>query len=721
MSTPPAQPSTPATDARPLPPQHPFFRSDEPPRWDALRVEDVIPAVRALVARQEAARQALESRLSTAGAPTWESLAEPLAELSEPLGYAWNIVHHLLSVKNSAPLREAEAEVQPEVVAASLALGQSRPLYEGFVALRASPAWASLSPARQRIVESAILDAELAGVGLTGAKKDRFIAIETELAEATTSFANNLLDATKAYALVLRHPDEVAGLPASTRAAAAQSARENAGEGDPTGMAKATAEAGPWRITLEGPLYIPFMEHSTRRDLREQLYRAFVTRASAPPHDNQQLLLKILRLRKEEAGLLGFPSYAAQGLRRKMAKEVGAARALLDELRTASRPYAERELAELTAFAREKTGDAQLKLALWDVPFWAERLREERYAYKEEELRAYFPLPAVLEGLFALARRLFGVTITAADGSHPVWHPDVRTFKVSDESGAARATFFLDPYSRPADKRGGAWVSGCIDRKRRPTGQLRLPAAYVVCNQAPPVDGKPSLMTFREVETLFHEFGHALQHMLTTVDDPGAAGSNNIEWDAVELPSQFMENWCYHRPTLLSFARHFQTGEPLPEALFEKVSAARNFRAGSAFLRQIYFATLDLELHDRFDPQQGDLLKLQAKVAAENTVIPPLAEDRFLCGFSHIFAGGYAAGYYSYKWAEVLSADAFAAFEEAGLDDAAKLAETGRRFRDTVLALGGSQPPAVVFEKFRGRPATTRALLLQAGLLPQAA
>jgi oligopeptidase A len=323
----------------------------------------------------------------------------------------------------------------------------------------------------------------------------------------------------------------------------------------------------------------------------------------------------------------------------------------------------------------------------------------------------------VLDGLFALARRLFGAVITPADGQAPVWNKDVRHFQVRDEDGTPRASFFLDPFSRPADKRGGAWVSGCLDRKRQPDGNLRLPVAYVVCNQAPPVDGKPSLMTFREVETLFHEFGHALQHMLTTVEDVDAAGSNNIEWDAVELPSQFMENWCYHRPTLVSFARHYQTGEPLPEAMFDKISAARTYRAGSQFLRQLYFATLDLELHHRFDPKRDDVLAVQRRVAAENTVIAPLPEDRFLCGFSHIFAGGYAAGYYSYKWAEVLSADAYAAFEEAGLDDAAALARTGRRFRDTVLALGGGRHPGDVFRDFRGRPASTEALLRHAGLV----
>ena len=696
-------------------PGNPLFLKDQTPRFEALQTEQVVPGVRELVARQDQAREALER----SAAPTWEGLAQPLSELAEPLSYAWNVVHHLLSVNNTPALREAEQTVQPEVVEAALRLGQSKAFYDQFVALRDGPGWAALSEPRRRIVESSILQAELNGVALEGEAKQRFIAIETELAELSTRFSNNLLDATKAYALVLRDPADVEGLPDSVRAAAAQSARQAASSdaGADAAMAAATAERGPWRFTLEAPLYVPFMEHARRRDLRERLYRAFVTRASSGEQDNQPLIKRILELRREEAQLLGFASFAELGLQRKMAKRVPAVESLLDELRRASRSRAQDELAELTEFARQQTGDAALTLSLWDVGFWAERLREQRYDFKEEELRPYFPLPGVLDGLFALARRLFGAVITPADGQQPVWNPDVRYFQVSDEDGTPRASFFLDAYSRPADKRGGAWVSGCLDRKRLPDGSLRLPVAYVVCNQAPPVDGKPSLMTFREVETLFHEFGHALQHMLTTVDDVDAAGSNNIEWDAVELPSQFMENWCYHRPTLLSFARHYQTGEPLPAPMFDKISAARTYRAGSQFLRQLYFATLDLELHHRFDPARDDVLAVQRRVAADNTVIAPLPEDRFLCGFSHIFAGGYAAGYYSYKWAEVLSADAYAAFEEAGLDDAAALASTGRRFRDTVLALGGGRHPGDVFRDFRGRPASTEALLRQAGLV----
>ena len=364
------------------------------------------------------------------------------------------------------------------------------------------------------------------------------------------------------------------------------------------------------------------------------------------------------------------------------------------------------------ASAREAGVPEADDLRNWDVAFWAERLREQRYAYSDEQLRPYFPLPRVLDGLFALAERLFGVRVRAADGEAPVWHPDVRFFRVADEDGTPLAAFYLDPYSRPAEKRGGAWMDECVGR-----APGRLPIAYLICNQAPPVGDKPSCMTFDEVHTLFHEFGHGLQHMLTTVERPLAAGIRNVEWDAVELPSQFMENWCYHRETLLGLSSHVETGEALPDELFQKLCAARTFRAGSNMLRQLYFALLDLELHHTWTPDGGESpFDLQQRIAAHTTVIPPLPEDRFLCGFGHIFAGGYAAGYYSYKWAEVLSADAFGAFEDAGLGDPAAVASTGRRFRDTVLALGGSRHPMEVFRAFRGREPSTEALLRQSGL-----
>ncbi len=676
------------------------------PRFDEIETAHVVPGIRALLSGLDGALDRLESD----HAPTWPGLVEPLEALSERLSYAWGVVNHLMGVRNEPALREAHGEVQPEVVAFSMRLAQSRPVYEGLCALRDSRDFAALDPAQQRIVEVLIRDATLSGVGLEGGRRERFNEIQTELAGLATRFGNNVLDATKAFGLTLTDSDQVEGTPASWRELAAQAARE-AGEAD------ADAEKGPWRLTLDQPSLWPFLQHARSRELRERAYRAHVSRASDGERDNAPLIARILELRREEAALLGFASYAELSLASKMAPAVEAVELLLAELREAALPAARRELEELEVFARERDSSLDA-LRHWDVPFWSERLREERYAYTDEELRPYLPLPRVLEGLFGLARRLFDVRIVGADGEAAVWHPDVRFFRVRDASDQEVAAFFLDPYSRPATKRGGAWMDECTSRSRvMGDGGVRLPVAYLVCNQTPPVGERPSLMTFDEVETLFHEFGHGLQHMLTRVDHGLASGIRNVEWDAVELPSQFMENWCYDPGTLTGMARHWQTGEPMPGDLQEKLRAARNFRAGSQTLRQLFFGSTDLELHHRFDPERdGSAFDVERRVAQENTVLPPLPEDRFLCSFGHIFGGGYAAGYYSYKWAEVLSADAFAAFEEAGLGDEEALREAGRRYRDTVLALGGSRPAMEVFRAFRGRDPSTAALLRHSGL-----
>jgi oligopeptidase A len=680
---------------------NPLLIPTAPPPFDAITPEHVVPGMRTLLAELGTELDLLEA----SAAPGWDAVVEPITWITDRLALAWGTVGHLMAVRNSDALREAHATVQPEVVAFYIRLGQSKPLYQSLKAIQTGEGWTGLDPTQRRIVESLVRDAELSGVGLEGEPQARFNAIQTELAELSTRFSNHVLDATKAWALTLRTTEEIAGLPPSLLELAAQAARQ-------AGEENATPEAGPWRITLEAPSYVPFMQHSQRRDLREQLYRAFVTRASTGELDNTPLLDRILRLRREHSALLGYGSYAELSLVTKMAPGVSAVEQLLEELRVASWDAAVHDLDELRALARDAGAPEADDLKNWDVAFWAERLREQRYAYSDEALRPYFPLPRVLDGLFALAGRLFGVRVRAASGEAPVWHPDVRFFRIEDASGAALAAFYLDPYSRPAEKRGGAWMDECVGR-----GPGRLPIAYLICNQVPPVGDRPSCMTFDEVHTLFHEFGHGLQHMLTTVDRPLAAGIRNVEWDAVELPSQFMENWCYHRETLLGLSRHVDTGATLPDELFEKLVAARTFRSGSDMLRQIYFASLDLELHQHWIPDGSEsVFDVQRRVAARTTVLPPLPEDRFLCGFTHIFAGGYAAGYYSYKWAEVLSADAFSAFEEAGLDDPSAVAATGRRFRDTVLALGGSRHPMEVFNAFRGREPTTAALLRQAGL-----
>ncbi len=686
--------------------KNPLLDASVLPRFDCIEPVHVEPALRELLAALSSELSAVERE----AAPTWQALVEPLERIGDRLDRTWGVVGHLMAVRNSEELRRAYERIQPEVVDFSVRLAQSRPIYDGLKLLQASAAFDELDAAQQRIVQLLLRDAELTGVGLEGAARERFNQIQTELAELSTRFSNHVLDATKAFALSLRDRAEVDGLPTSLRELSAQAARE-------AGESGASAATGPWRITLDAPSFVPFMEHCRRRDLRERLYRAFITRACNGSLDNGPLIERILRLRREEASLLGFSSYAELSLASKMAEDVPAVDRLLEELRGASFAAAEAELDELRQFAEAEGAPEAGELQHWDVPFWAERLREERYAYREEELRPYFPLPRVLEGLFELAQRLFGVKITPADGEAPVWHGDVRFFRVREQNRGEIAAFYLDPYSRPAEKRGGAWMDECRGRSRllaEPGRPLRLPVAYLVCNQTPPIDGKPSLLTFDEVETLFHEFGHALQHMLTRVDYGLASGIRNVEWDAVELASQFMENWCYDLDTLIGLSSHFETSAPLPQELFTKIRAARTYRAGSRMLRQLFFSFLDLELHHH--PGSDNVFETESRVAQRNTVLRPLPEDRFLCSFEHIFAGGYAAGYYSYKWAEVLSADAFAAFEEAGLEDESAVRATGSRFRETVLALGGSAPAMEVFRSFRGCAPSTLALLRHTGL-----
>ncbi|MFZ4640356.1 MAG: M3 family metallopeptidase [Nodosilinea sp.] len=686
--------------------ENPLLIGEGLPPFDRIEASHIVPGIATLLENLTKDLEVLERNLS----PTWPDLVNPLTRIRERLSWSWGIIGHLMGVRNSPELRAAYEAVQPDLIQFESRLGQSQPIYAAFKAIRHGSQWYDLEPAQQRIVEAALRDAELAGVGLEGASRDRFNEIQQTLAELSTQFSNHVLDATKAFSLTLTTAAEIDGLPPSLLALAAQSARQN-------NYPNATAATGPWLITLDYPSFTPFMQHSRRRDLRKQIYQAFITRAASGDLDNAPLMHRILELRHEMTELLGYSSYAELSLARKMAPSVDAIYKLMEELRVASYDTALEELQELRNFAREKGAPEADSLTHWDTAFWAERIREEKYGLSDEQLRPYFPLPQVLEGLFTLAHQIFDITITCADGEAPIWNPDVHYFRVLNNSHTPIAHFYLDPYSRPAEKRGGAWMDECINRAKI-NGEVRLPVAYLVCNQAPPVGGNPSLMTFAEVETLFHEFGHGLQHMLTQVDHPGAAGINNVEWDAVELPSQFMENWCYHRDTLFSIARHYETGESLPEQLYQKILAARTFMTGSATLRQIRFAWTDLELHYRYRSGSTEtIVEVSHRIARQASILEPLAEDAFLCSFTHIFAGGYAAGYYSYFWAEVLSADAYAAFEEAGLDDDQALAQTGQRFRDTVLALGGSHHPMDIFKTFRGREPSTEALLRHRGLV----
>ena len=686
---------------------NPLLVNDGLPPFDKIAPEHVVPAVRAVLAEAQSRLEAVEGNVS----PTWEGTIEPLDELGRPFEYAWAPVTHFFGVKNSTELRTAHETVLPEVVAFSLRAKQSEPIYRALKNIRDGKGWSSLDEAQRRIVDRKLLSVELAGIALTGEKRDRFNEIVRELSKLSTDYSNHVLDATKAFSLTITNQDDVAGLPPSLRQLAAQAHNDAKSAGKP----EATPDAGPWRITLEAPSFVPFMQHCRTRALREAVYRAFILRASQGELDNTAIISRILLLRREQAQLLGYKSFAELSLADKMAPDVDAVFDMFDALRSASWDAAQKDMQDVRSLASQN--GFQQPLAHWDVAFWAERLREKRFDYTDEQLRPYFPLERVLDGLFSLVQHLFGITVRAADGKAPVWHKDVRFFEVLNEDGRQIAAFYLDQYSRPKDKRGGAWMDECLSR-RWIDGKLRLPVAHLVCNATPPVGSKPSLMTFTEVETLFHEFGHGLQHMLTTVDYPDAAGISGVEWDAVELASQFMENWCYHKPTLQGLSRHFETGAPLPDELFHKIQAARTYRAGSLMLRQLLFGMTDMELHGRFDPAGSETpFDAQRRLSEKTSVLPVLPEDRSLCAFSHIFAGGYAAGYYSYKWAEVLSADAFSAFEEAGLDNEKAIREIGRRYRDTILALGGGRHPMDVYRDFRGREPNPEALLRHSGLL----
>ena len=693
------------------------------PDYTAITPDQVSEQLPGLLAKLEAEfvelEGCLEQMLEAQKPLAWDDVMPGLQAIGEQLRWSWGVVTHLNAVCNSPELREAHAAQQPEVVRFSNRLGQSAILHRALEQLNQASAQ-PLDAAQRRIIQAELLSMQQRGVGLQGEDKTLFNQASEQLAELSTQFSNHVLDATQAWSLVLHDRDQVAGLPQralDSLAAAAKDAGDHHHDGS-----EASGERGPWRLGLDMPRYIPVMTYADNRQLRETVYRAHVSRASRGELDNTPLIERILSLRAEQAQRLGYAHWAELSLASKMADDVDAVEALLEELRAAAKPAAEREIEELKAFAARHQAPEASEMAPWDVTYWAEKLRQKQFDLNQEALRPWFPLPQVLDGLFGLCERLFGIRIHAADGEAPVWHPDVRFFRVSDRDDTPLAAFYLDPYSRPASKRGGAWMDECLNRSRNSSGEMTLPVAYLICNQTPPTDDTPSLMSFEEVETLFHEFGHGLQHMLTRVDYPQAAGINNVEWDAVELPSQLMENWCLDHATLMGMARHWQSGDPLPEADFRKLQQAHTFMAGCATLRQVHFALTDLRLHSQWSSQLGiSPEQLRRQLAPATTVMPPIDDDRFLCAFGHIFAGGYSAGYYSYKWAEVLSADAFSAFEEAGLDQEERVQETGKRFRDTVLSLGGSLSPAEVYTAFRGRAASTEALIRHSGLATAAA
>lgn len=666
-------------------------------RFDAIKPAHVTPAIETLLAQCRATM----AHVTADDVPsTWDAVAEPLDDATERLSRAWGVVAHLNAVVDTPELREQYNANVPKVTAFWTELSQNLELYAKYKRMAQAPDFADWPAARRKVVDNELRDFKLGGAELADAEKERLRRLRERLAQLSTRFAENVLDATNAFALYLDDPAQLAGVPGDTL----QMYREQAAAEGKTG----------YKITLHAPSYFPILQYADDRALRERIYRAQVTRASEfgqTEWDNGAVMVEILKLRRELAQLLGYRDYAEVSLVPKMADSPREVIDFLRDLARRARPHAERDMAELRAFA---AGELDLpELQPWDLAYASEKLRELRYAYSDIELKQYFPEPRVLAGLFSVIETLFGVAIR--EDRAPTWHPDVKFYRI-ESGGALIGQFYLDLYARDR-KQGGAWQDDARNRRRKGDA-LQTPVSFLTCNFSRPIGGKPALFTHDEVLTLFHEFGHGLHHLLTRVDESAVAGIRGVEWDAVELPSQFMENWCYEPRTLRAISGHYESGEPLPEALADKLRAARHFRAGSQTLRQLGFGLTDLELHHQFDPAGAEsAFDVERRVAQRTSVMPPLPEDRFLCSFNHVFAGGYAAGYYSYKWAEVLSADAFAAFEEAGLDDERALRAIGARFRDTVLALGASRPAMEVFQAFRGREPRVDALLRQSGLV----
>ena len=678
---------------------NPLLQPFDLPSYSAIRPEHVEPAVDAVLAENRAALAGLLER--NAGTPTWDGLVLALDEMNARLGQAWSPVSHLNAVCNNAELRAAYEACLPKLSAYYTELGQNQALFQAYQALAQSPAAAGFDVAQTTILEHALRDFRLSGIDLPPAEQQRYGEIQMKLSELASKFSNQLLDATQAWSKHVTEEAALAGLTESAKAQMAQAAQAKGLDG--------------WLITLEFPSYFAVITYADDRALREEIYSAYCTRASdqgpnAGQNDNGPVMLEILALRQELAKLLGFANYAELSLASKMAENTDQVLSFLRDLGARGKPFAAQDLAELKAFAAEQ---GCVDLQSWDVGYYSEKLREQRYSISQEILRAYFPIDKVLGGLFAMVEKLYGIQIKELSG-FDTWHPDVRLFEIT-ENGQHVGRFFFDLYAR-ANKRGGAWMDGARDKRRDADGALISPVANLVCNFTPAVGDKPVLLTHDEVTTLFHEFGHGLHHLLTRVEHAGASGINGVAWDAVELPSQFMENWCWEPEGLALISGHYETGEPLPQDLLEKMLAAKNFQSGLMMVRQVEFSLFDFELHATHGDGRS-VLEVLESIRSEVSVLRPPVYNRFPNSFAHIFAGGYAAGYYSYKWAEVLSADAFSKFEEEGVFNP----DTGRAFREAILARGGSQAPMVLFVDFRGREPSIDALLRHLGLSQEAA
>ena len=664
------------------------------PRFSQIKPEHVTPAVDALLAENKAL---VEQLANAAEAPAWKTFVQPMEDANERLSRAWGPVSHLNSVMNSPELREVYNANLPKLTQYYAEMSQNLALFAKFKALKDSAGYMTLNPAQKKIIENELRGFRLGGAELPEDQKPRFLEIQEALAKLSAKFEENLLDATNAFSLFIDDEATLSGLPDDVKQAAREAAERDGKPG--------------WKLTLHAPSYMPVMQYADHRALREQIYRAYVTRASefgTPDLDNTDLINQIVSLRREDATMLGFASYAEESLATKMAETPQQVKEFLSELGARAKPHAQRDMDELREFARAELGLADLQA--WDATYASEKLRVARYAFSDQEVKQYFPETQVLPGMFKLVETLYGLDIRPSQTE--TWHPDVKFFDIRDRSGSLIGQFYLDLYARE-HKRGGAWMDDALTRRRK-NDAIQTPVAYLTCNFSAPVGSKPALFTHDEVITLFHEFGHGLHHLLTKIEDLGVSGINGVEWDAVELPSQFMENFCWEWEVLKHLTRHVDSGAALPRDLFDKMIAAKNFQSGLQTLRQIEFSLFDMRLHDDFDPATGKTaLQLLQEIRAQVAVLIPPDYNRFPNNFSHIFAGGYAAGYYSYKWAEVLSADAYSLFEENGV-----LSESvGHRFWSEILGVGGSRPALESFVAFRGREPTIDALLRHNGMV----
>ena len=672
---------------------NPLLSNSPLPRFSQIKPEHVLPAIKETLNN---CRKTIETVLEQHSEFTWDNLIQPIDEMDEKFSRAWSPVSHLNSVKNSPELREAYEACLPLLSEYSTWVGQHKPLYQAYKQLKDSKHYENLSKAQKKVIDNALRDFELSGIGLSEEKQKRYGEIVAKLSELSSQYSNNVLDATMGWSKLITNVEDLPGMPESALAAAKEQAKAKDQEG--------------WLLTLDIPSYLPIMTYCDNRDLRFELYQAYNTRASdqgpnAGKWDNTEIIKEILSLRAELAQLLGFTTYADKSLATKMAETTTQVTKFLTDLASKAKPQGEKELADLKRYAYEYFGASDIKP--WDIAYYSEKQKQHLYTINDEELRPYFPEQRVVNGLFAVVQRIFGIT---AKQRHDVevWAPEVKFYDLYDATGELKGSFYLDLYARE-HKRGGAWMDDCIGRMRFADGHIQKPVAYLTCNFNRPIGDKPALFTHNEVTTLFHEFGHGLHHMLTEIDVSSVAGINGVPWDAVELPSQFLENWCWQPEALEFISGHYQTGEPLPQQMLEKMLDAKNFQAALFILRQLEFGLFDFKLHSDKTP---DILETLKQVRQQVAVVPTVDWGRFPHAFSHIFAGGYAAGYYSYLWAEVLSADAFSRFEEEGIFNE----NTGNAFLDNILSQGGSDEPMTLFKNFRGREPQLEALLRHYGI-----